>query len=177
MAEAEGLENYGSFLSAPNIPMTAPQSSSTQTTVTASLAFDVHFDHAALAVFNTASPEERSAWRKELDEILYGDHEEAVQRLFTGAIGQPTLDADPVYGNLSTKTIETALNDLVTAYNVLQTGIQFSLDGDVPTCVRYEWIDGQRRTIYNYSLASIGGMTGSNRPPSTYHATLIYDLA
>lgn len=157
--------------------MTSNQDSATQTTVTARLAFDVHFDHASLAIFNTASPEERSAWRKELDEILYGGQEEAVQRLFTGAIGQPTLDADPVYGNLSTKTIETALSDLVMAYNVLQTGIQFSLDGDVPTCVRYEWIDGQRRTIYNYSLVGLGGSTGTNRPPSTYHATLIYDLA
>lgn len=149
----------------------------TQTTVTARLAFDVHFDHNALAIFNTATPEERATWRQELDDILYGNQQEAVQRLFTGAIGQPTLDADPVYGNLPAKTIETALIDLVAAYNALQTGITFSMDGETPTCVRYEWIDGERRVIYNYSLASVGGSTsGSNRPPSTYHATLIYEM-
>lgn len=165
----------------PGLSMSDPRTttsptSSTATTVTTRIAFDVHFAHDELDQFVTASDAELVSWRSAVDAQLYGTQRNAVNALLESEICNLELPTSPGGQYPAYSEIVSALEDAVTSYNAIPTGLTFDLQDSEPACVRWQWIDGVRVAIYNYTMESTPSGSISGLPSYTWHGVLSFTI-
>ena len=123
------------------------------TNLHAKMAIMVHFKASCMPDYMQLTPHQEQSLRDFFQSRIYGSHETDVVNLLESATGRPTFTDPNDTGHPGNAQIGTATDNFISAYNSIDTGLNYS-KGTTFTCVRYEWIDGEKVAIYNYGLTA-----------------------
>jgi hypothetical protein len=118
---------------------------------------------------------ERKAFLKACALALHAARLDDFVNLTQSAPFNPLLALDAT-DHPSPADLRAAMKTAIDAYNAEDFGQQFTLTGTgtpPPTCIRWVWINGEWRAVYNYDLVA-SNAPSKNGLAARYHVALTY---